>query len=339
MTNQVAFPTSVRFDKLCQFSKEVELLPKASEIVFLTDEVKRFTPTSMMMLAKTCRKRARKYPTENIKYRGLRKHEYANNLGFSDALNLKGRPYPQGAFGGKTYFPFSSLRRAELESAAAEAGIEIGDAIQNRANGIAEVVSQLRDDELQEVLANSFREIFRNTFEHANVSGAMFCAQYWPTREEVEICISDRGIGIKQSLAENPNLNPSSDAEAIKSSLMPGISSKAWRYKKRKASQNTDWYNSGYGLFFAHRLFGQLGSFGLASGNSAIWIEKGKPAQQLVCSVAGTVASMRLDLSDTAKISECIAQIRKDAHSIKQRLGTKSINIASVDAYLTGGEI
>jgi len=336
MSVDVRFPSSVRFESLCQFSSEIGRLARTDTIRFQTSHVRHFTPTSMLFLAKICRERSRKFTNEQIAYVGLQNHTYANNLGFSDALDLEGRPFPQRAYGGSTYIPLSFLLKAQLEETSLLHGIEIGDAIQLRAEDISEVVSQRRDQVLQVLLANSFREIFRNTFEHANASGAGFCAQYWPTRDEVEICISDSGIGISSSLIENKYLPELSDIDAIKLALMPGVSSKAWRHKKKRAAHRTDWDNSGYGLFFAHRLFGQLGQFGIASGRGAVWIERGKPAKLLSCNIVGTLVSMRLNLSRPEAISSCLAEIRADASRIKARLGTRSISIASVDSYLRG---
>ncbi|WP_417259538.1 hypothetical protein [Celeribacter sp.] len=333
---RVEFPTSIRFRDLCAFSCEVDDIPQQEKVQFGTEKLRFFTPTSMTMFAKTCRARARKFKTEQIFYTGLRKHDYANNLGFSEALNLKGNPYPQGAFGGSTYHPMSALRRTRLESLAAEKGIEFGDAIQIRSAEIAEVVSQLRSPELQNALADSFREIFRNTFEHAGVSGAMFCAQYWPTKQTVEICISDRGMGLAESLAENPRLEGLSDREALYMSLMPGISSKAWRHKKKKAHQRSDWDNTGHGLFFAHRLFGQLGKFAMASGNQAILIERGGAIEDFRSRIAGTVVSMQLDLSDVDRIQQCIVDTQKLAFKVKERLGVKNIEFKSVSSFLKG---
>lgn len=119
---------------------------------------------------------------------------------------------------------------------------------------------------------------------------------------------------------------------------MPGVSSKAWRHKKKKSHQKSNWDNAGYGLFFAHRLFGQLGRFFVASGNRALLIDRGT-ASDFACRVEGTVVSMRLDLSDEAKIEEHIRKLKDLAHEVKQRLGVKSVSFESVEGFIGSGSL
>lgn len=138
----------------------------------------------------------------------------------------------------------------ELNQEAAERGNALGDAIAKRCEDIARIVSQDRTEELRDILARSFCEIFRNTFEHGATDSAVFCVQYWPKLNEVEICIADRGIGILDSRLQSKYTNPESEKEALHYALMPGISSKAWRNKKKKPHQKTVWDNAGYGLLF-----------------------------------------------------------------------------------------
>ena len=68
---------------------------------------------------------------------GLEKHKYANNLGFSAALRLKGDPYPQGAYGGQSYTPMSAMTRHDLKLMELADNIALGDAIQIKCNDIA----------------------------------------------------------------------------------------------------------------------------------------------------------------------------------------------------------
>lgn len=216
MKYDIEFPSQCSPSALAEFSLNLEKLPEQDgDLKILTSNVGFFTPTALVMLAKLCRKRARQFENERIVYTGLNLHPYANNLGFSDALNLEGRPYPQGAFGGKSYIPISIMVRDDLEERAAAEGIEFGDAIQQRCNDIAQIVEQGKSKALQKVVANSFVEIFRNCFEHGEASGAVFCAQYWEGTSEVEVCIADRGIGICSSLQESKYNKPGDDREAI----------------------------------------------------------------------------------------------------------------------------
>ncbi len=273
---------------------------------------------------------------EVVAYRGLSSLDYANNMGFSEVLNLKGNPYRQGAFGGHSYIPISSMSLEKLENDAQTNGYEIGDAISARCENIARIVSQDRSSELRHTLARSFCEIFRNTFEHGDTGLAVFCAQYWDRLNQVEICIADRGIGVFQSLKQSKYTQPNNENEALHYALMPGVSSKAWKHKKKKASQKSAWDNAGYGLFFAQNLFGKMGHFYIASGQESLFLSK-DAIKTYPCNVDGTLVSMRLDLSDERQIAEIIKSTVGLAHKVKERLGVKSLDYNSVAAFLRSG--
>lgn len=331
------FPSGGGIPALAAFSKKISEVPERDELIIGAGHVDFLRPTCMILLAKACRTRGRRFPNETRIYRGLNKLAYPNNLGFSEALNLKGNPFPQGAFGGERYIPLSSVSLDSLEADMFKHGDELGDAIERRAKNIAQIVSQDRSDDLRETLSRSFCEIFRNCFEHGEAQNAVFCAQYWPTIDIVEICIADKGIGVCSSLNESKHTKPSSDEEALAFSLMPGVSSKAWRHKKKKAVQKSVWDNAGYGLFFAHQLFGKLGHFYIASGNSSLYLDSSK-YQSFPCAIEGTLVSMRMSLSDEGKIVGALKETRDLASKVKERLGVKSLDLKSVQAFLRSGE-
>lgn len=160
MPENLIFPSDTSFEKLCDFSLKVDQCEKTDSVKFRTGHVGFFSPTSMIFLAKTCRTRARKHDDEEVCYYGLKSHDYANNLGFSDALNLEGKPFPQGAFGGKNYLPISGMRLSNLEDLALDQGVEVGDAIQLECNEIAKVVSQRKSKELQIIVATPLGRFF-----------------------------------------------------------------------------------------------------------------------------------------------------------------------------------
>jgi anti-sigma regulatory factor (Ser/Thr protein kinase) len=328
------FPSSVQFGDLNRFSREVMDIPKTSSLLFKTGHLRTFTPTSMVYLAKTCRFRARTNPKQQVKFAGLHKHDYANNLGFSEALKLVDNPFPKGAYGGETYLPLSTMRIEDLLCVVQKESCELGDAIQIECEKIAKVVSQKKSEILERMLADSFREIFRNVFEHSGAPVAGYCVQYWPSRDVVEVCIADRGMGFAKSLAEEKTLGEMTDRKALLMSLMPGISSKARANKKKKSHQKSEWDNSGFGLFSAHRLFGKFGWFGLASGQRYVFCENGSGVSDGTAFVEGSIVSLRLNLSDVDAMEREVQQIRRDAATVKERLGVNRIKMSSVEAFL-----
>lgn len=333
MPSSLAFPGNLSITALCKFSLDIHLTCPAEHLVIATGSERFISPTAMVFLAKSCRTRVRRRCDGKVSFTGLSNHQYANNLGFSEALRIQGRPHRQGAFGGSNYIPMSVMSRDVLETDAAEEGDEIGDAIQRRCDNIARIISQDRGMELRSTVSRSFREIFRNVFEHAEASSAYFCAQYWPTRSTVEICIADRGIGFSSSINTSRHHHANSDLEALYLSLMPGVSSKAWRHKKKRANQKSHWDNSGFGLFFAHQLFGKLGHFFIGSGQSGLLLTS-RGYRDLNCHIEGSLISMGLDLSNQAEIDRTLEMIGQRAFALKERLGVKSLDYASVAAFL-----
>ncbi|MCE8526252.1 hypothetical protein KBY23_13345 [Ruegeria pomeroyi] len=150
------FPSSNSISDLCKFSKELMEEEEKAKFHISAKRLGFVTPTTMIFLAKTCRQRARKFKDEQRVYHGLSALSYANNLGFSDALSLQGRPFRQGAFGGKSYIPITNIIRRRLEESAAENGTQIGDEIEARCGTLADVVSQGRTRYLKKLCKDHF---------------------------------------------------------------------------------------------------------------------------------------------------------------------------------------
>lgn len=129
----IFIPSGGSLAQLSAFTKQLSELPEKDEFLVSAEGVSFLRPTCMIMIAKACRTRGRKYKDETLKYRGLEKLSYANNLGFSDALNLKGQPFPQRAFGSEHYIPLSVMSKDALEEAATELFLELGDIIEYNA--------------------------------------------------------------------------------------------------------------------------------------------------------------------------------------------------------------
>src|SRR3989344_3229420 len=85
-------------------------------------------------------------------------------------------------------------------------------------------------------------ELVRNVLEHSRSPfGAILSAQYYNKSNTIRIGIADTGIGIKKSI--NQSHAASTDLEAIKLALMPGITGTTSR-------EGGTEFNAGAGLFF-----------------------------------------------------------------------------------------
>lgn len=335
---ELTFPRPVTLSNICEFSNLVMNLPESEVQRVITGPSQFISPTGLICLPKILNQRRYLFHSERVEFFGIDGYGYANNLGFSDALGLEGRPFPQGAFGGSSYVPISRMLRDELEAEASSFFVPMGEVIDKKCVPIAERVSQGLSDELTNLIAHLLREIFRNVFEHSKADACGYCVQYWPNQKEVEFCIADRGIGIRNSLMENKYLGAMDHIDALKLAVMPGMSSKAWRYKKKKSSQKSDWDNAGIGLFQAYKLFGSLGHLMVASGPSALIFSKGQAPRVLSCNFEGTVVSARANLKFPEKVGEIVDGIISEASEVKARIGTKSVDIRSVTKYLNISE-
>ena len=87
-------------------------------------------------------------------------------------------------------------------------------------------------------------ELVRNVLEHACASdGAIIAAQYYQKSNSVRMGICDGGIGVRASMSENWPEKSTTDLNALKWALTPGISGTT-----RKEGGTYD--NAGAGLFF-----------------------------------------------------------------------------------------
>lgn len=247
--NELAFPSSDCVKDLAAFSLEVQDF-YGQDLTFDASTIKWVTPTTMTFLAKIFGTVRRKRNGAKLRIKGLESNQYAINVGFAEALNLKNNPYPKKAFGNENYKPMSVLNRNELAKSAALNFRHFNEEVQIYSESLAKVVTRDKSPQVLKAIENSFREIIRNVFEHSGSDSATYCVQYWSLKDEVEICISDIGVGIATSLGEEEKFANLSDEDALLMCIMPGVSARALRNKKKAAHQRSDWDNAGYGLFF-----------------------------------------------------------------------------------------
>ena len=89
----------------------------------------------------------------------------------------------------------------------------------------------------------------------------------------MEVAILDVGLGVRHGLRNNPDLNITSDRDALHLALLPGISGKMYRGVKRRS--NDAWQNSGFGLYMTSRICRAGGSFFIASSGAGMLLDSG----------------------------------------------------------------
>lgn len=78
---------------------------------------------------------------------------------------------------------------------------------------------------VKDSLKMSLQEILTNVFDHSkSENGCFVCAQYYPVKKVIRLCVTDFGIGILANLKKKYRM--STDIEAIKKSVEEGVTSR-----------------------------------------------------------------------------------------------------------------
>jgi anti-sigma regulatory factor (Ser/Thr protein kinase) len=128
------------------------------------------------------------------------------------------------------------------------------------------------------------QELTENVYFHADTThGGFAAAQSFRNTREIEVAIVDLGIGIAESLRQNPEhaLEASDDLSAIRAAIRPLVTATPER-------------NSGYGLAFTRFLM-EMNSGRLIVWSGEGWVQCGeKYAEKTKDRMPGTVVALRL---------------------------------------------
>jgi hypothetical protein len=241
---------------------------------------------------------------------------YPAHVGFFKYFGLGHGHAPAEAHGSDTYVPIKEVHVAQLKEHASQKFLPLGEMVDEDSRQLARVLTQLNDGEVVDTLTYSIREIVRNVVEHSDSVSYTISAQYWPMKNCAELAVSDSGCGILRSLRENPKLEVTCEADALKLALLPGISSKAWRHERMSGV----WANSGYGLFMTQRLCSLGGEFTLLSGDAGLRIVNA--ANSIVeCHAPGTTVILKIDVGQVANLSKRLAEFRTEGSALARLVG------------------
>ncbi|PAE46717.1 hypothetical protein CHH95_21595, partial [Bacillus licheniformis] len=221
-------------------------------------------PFGMLMVASKLRRLVERYPGI-IWCDNHHDKEYAGHMGFFQSWRIDYGKKPGEAWGSNTYIPITELKVRDLRIESYNRNEVVQTTIERKSYELAKVLSQ-GNNNLKDVLGYSIRELMRNIVEHSTSESFWFAGQYWPSKDKVEIALLDEGVGIAQALGVNPNLNIKNDKDALYLSIEPGISGKAFEYNGvMRGQSNSDWDNSGYGLFVTSKICQHGGDFLICS--------------------------------------------------------------------------
>lgn len=298
------FPRRLDINGALKLNRQLEDLALADEYVFDFSQFVYAEPFGMLYAAAIVSAFVdRRHAT--LTGINLQNCGYQGHMGFFQSLGIEHGNKPGDAPGGTNYLPVTSISIAELKAEAIRQNLAVGDIVQRDAERMAERLTRSSRGDFFDIISYSIREMIRNVVEHSEAQSVQFCLQHWPTKNRVHLALLDGGIGIRRSLQANPHLKISSDLDALKLAIRPGVSGKM--YDGVESNEDDRWENSGYGLYLTSRLAASSGNFWVFSGDTALAME-GERNLQAACALDGTAIRISLD---TRKIENTRARVKK----------------------------
>lgn len=314
----IPVPSSLDLTSALKFSVALGKLEQADEFVFDFNKTQHVEPFPMLLVSSEIQRLANRFEGTKTACANFKHMTYPGHMGFFQAFGLEFGKAPGAANGNKRYIPMKIFRCDELAKRAAEKGIEVGDEVEGESRHMAAMLCGSDVGPIYDTLTYSVREMVRNVVEHSEANQFGICAQYWPTKNKVEVAILDRGIGLRRSLKNNPHLDASDDKRAINYALMPAVSGKA--FKGARTKQRGYWANSGFGLYMTSRICRNGGTFFVASGSTGMLLTKKTEAKRYFnCAFGGTAIRMVVRTDQISDLKDMLDTYRNEGYQIQSR--------------------
>lgn len=311
-------PTALDLPAALGLSLELGKSEGAEEFVFDFTNVRMVEPFAMLLVSSEISRLKRRFPNAQLRCTNFQHMGYAAHMGFFRAFGLSFGNAPGEAKGGSRYVPLTIFDCNALRKEAAQKGIEVGNEIEENSRKLASTLCNGENGALFETLSYSIRELMRNVVEHSDAERFGVCAQYWPTKNRAEVGILDRGIGLRESLKNNPHIDASDDKRAINYALMPAVSGKAFKGARNK--QRGPWANSGFGLYMTSRICRNGGNFFIATGESGLLLtQKSEGKRYYDCQFQGTAVRMVMRTDQVGDLRETLSKYRSEGFEIQSR--------------------
>jgi hemerythrin superfamily protein len=287
-------------------------------------------PFHMIFLLHRLRMLITKRPRSRIQISNFKHLEFAAHMGFFQAFNADFGKKQGQVTGDANFIPITIVNKRDfmLKYGARE----IHENIDSESKKLTTVLTRLGSGNTFDLVQYSMREIIRNIFEHSGTEEFFYCAQYWPQKKRVQLCIADEGMGVAESLKENSHFQSVSDRNALQYALLPGISGNARALSETKRQSN--WQNSGYGLYMVSRLCRNSGGFLIISSNHLVNLRKQQKWDRPVSNFKGTLVKLDLDLIDVTSISNRLKLYAEEGKRLSVNIGGAKIIEASTASQM-----
>jgi hypothetical protein len=296
-------------------SRKLWELPEHTSYLIDFSQLSWIEPFGMLYFARQLRAFVDARKPAKCRVAGHEKHGYAAHMGFFQSFGLNFGKDAGEAPGSTAYIPITELKLRELHVEAGQRQLEVQEIIEERCSRLATVLSRSKDGPLHETLTFSLREILRNVAEHSNADSIWYAAQYWSKKNLVELSILDQGLGIRKTLSRNPHLTINSDEDALRLSLLPGVSGRA--YVGGPKLRNDEWANSGYGLFMTSQICAKGGSFVICSGADGLQLTK-DGERKLNVGFDGTAIRLCISTLEVESLNDALTKLNEQGKAITQ---------------------
>jgi len=311
----ITIPKSVYLPAVINIVNETKSHTGYDEYIFDFKNVQWMTPFSQLYLSNNIYNFIKETKAK-VTFINHEHQSYLAHMGFFESCGISYGKKPNEASGNNTYLPIRKINIEKLKQEAIDNFEHVGEVITNHADALAKMLTQNENEDIQKTLQFSIREIMRNVIEHSNAKNIVYCAQYWPSKHQVEIAILDEGVGLAKSLSNNPHISITSDSDAVKFSLMPGISGKMFEgVKKRK---DDFWQNSGYGLYMTNRICRNGGNFFICSGTCGMLLTPTNK-KYFDTNFQGTAVRLFIDTSKLSSVATMLGQFRDEGITFAKR--------------------
>jgi hypothetical protein len=290
-----------------------------------------FAPLALLFIPHQIRNFHEQFPAVRISAIRYQHLGYPMHMGFFECIGGVQASKEQ-PLGGMNYLPIAIM---DINQFVREKGpANVKDAIDSESGKMARVLTRTNEGFAFDVVQYSLREIIRNVFEHSGSKIVMYCAQYWPSNNKVQIAIVDEGSGIYPSLTFNPKFKQLSERESVHYALLPGVSG---NYKDLQHSDNDiTWRNSGYGLYMTSRLSKKTGEFTIISSNHVVRLIKQKKFVSPIANFRGTMIIMNFFAERSADLAADLKKYAEEGKLVAMGIqGAKVIEASAASQLLS----
>lgn len=262
----ISLPKNLTLNSVLSFKNDLQSAPICERIVFDCSNLSYVEPFAMVLAASEIKKFKKARHNTTFATRNRATNSYANHMGLFTTAGLTRNSGRTNEKGNSRYVPITKINCNKIKDQAYEEGCHPCDLIEEDANQLAEILARTDHGPLFDLFKFTTLEMMRNVIEHSEANSFLYCGQYWPSKDRVEIGILDAGIGLRTSLEKNPKYENITDDQALNLAITPGVSSTVYMTGKRRGN----WTNAGFGLYMTSRFCCEGGSFSLLSGSVGI---------------------------------------------------------------------